>query len=34
MLRIASGQKLAERSRLVNGRWPIMWQIEFTDQVT
>ena len=31
---IASGQKLVERSLLVHGRSPIMWQIELTDQVT
>ncbi len=30
----ASGQKLADLSRLVKGRSPIMWQMEFTDQVT
>ena len=33
-LRIASGQKLVERSRAANGRLPIVWQIELTDQVT
>src|SRR3954470_24243969 len=33
-LKIASGQKFADRSREENGRSPIMWQIELTDQVT
>ena len=32
--RIASGQKLADLSLARNGRLPIMWQIELTDQVT
>jgi hypothetical protein len=31
---MASGQKFAERSRALNGRSPIRWQIELTDQVT
>ncbi len=29
---MASGQKFAERSRVVNGRPPIMWQIELTEK--
>src|ERR1700712_5199853 len=32
--RNASGQKFADLSRAANGRSPIMWQIELTDQVT
>src|SRR5699024_2647846 len=31
---IANGQKLAALSRVLNGRSPSMWQIEFTDHVT
>src|SRR5436305_1685882 len=31
---MASGQKLADRSREAYGRSPIMWQIELMDQVT
>jgi len=34
MLRMAIGQKFADLSRVVNGRSPIMWHTEFTDQVT
>ena len=34
MLRMASGQKLRDLSRLANGRLPIMWQIELIDHVT
>ena len=30
----SSGQKFADLSRAANGRSPIMWQIELTDQVT
>ena len=33
MLRMARGQTLAALSREANGRSPIMWQIEFTDQL-
>src|SRR6185312_8931923 len=33
-LRIASGQKFAERSREAYGRSPIMWHTELIDQVT
>jgi hypothetical protein len=32
--KIASGQKFADLSLLVNGRFPSMWQMEFTDHVT
>src|SRR5665811_1286620 len=30
----ASQDTFPERSRLLNGRWPIAWQIELIDQVT
>ncbi len=34
MDRIASGQTLVALPRAVNGRLPIMWQMELIDQVT